>query len=250
MAVTERYFSLEGEQAVVHLPEKPNGFLVLLLGDANHYVEKNTSFWHQNHDRKRFIDALKQEGYTIVYSNQYGKHWGNDEAYRLTMRTIKHALKTEILNGKIHVFAEGMGALIALRLLVDQPQLLRSVVLYNPCLDLKAYSRHEKSNLFFYKRFIKEMKHAYGEDEQVIEEAIAYPSSLWEKTCSETMIRIFHSIFQSTFPLEQHSRPFEESRKDRGAPVELTVFLPGKLLPDFLGPVKRFLANHEQLKKL
>ncbi|MBM7097888.1 MULTISPECIES: alpha/beta hydrolase family protein [Alteribacter] len=250
MAVTERYFQLEGEEAVVHLPEKPNGFLVLILGDANHYVENKTSLWHQHPDRRRFIDALKEEGYTLVYSNQYGKHWGNDEAYRLTMRTIKHALKTEILNGKIHVFAEGMGALIALRMLVQQPDLLRSVVLYNPCLDLEAYRRHEKSNLFFYKRFMKELKGAYGEDEETIEKAIALPSSLWAKTCPETMVRIFHCVFQSTFPLEQHSRPFEEGRKERGAPVELTVFLPGKLWPDFVGPVKRFLASHEQLTKM
>ncbi|TMW71474.1 alpha/beta hydrolase [Alteribacter natronophilus] len=250
MQVTERYFTMEGEQAVVHLPERPNGFLILILGDVNHYVGGNTSLWHQNPDRRRFIELLKNEGYTIVYSNQYGRHWGNEEAYRLTKRVIKETLQTEILNPRFHVFAEGMGALLALRLLADHPDQLRSVVLYNPCLSLKAYLEHERSSLFFYKRFKKELAAAYGEDEAVQEKAVELPSALWKKTCPETMVRIFHCVFQRTYPLDQHSRPFAETLREREAPVELTVFLPGKQLPDFAGPVRKFLAGYNELRKL
>ncbi|PYZ97443.1 alpha/beta hydrolase [Alteribacter lacisalsi] len=250
MAVQERYFIMEGEQAVVHLPERPNGFLILLLGDVNHYVEKNTSLWHQNPGRRQFIELLKEEGYTIVYSNQHGRHWGNDEAYRLTKRVIKETLRTEILNSRIHVFAEGMGALLALRLMADHPGMLRSVVLYNPCLNLKTYLEHEKSNLFFYKRFKKELAEAYGEDEAIQERAVELPSELWKRTCPETMVRIFHCVFERTYPLDQHSRPFAETLRERKAPVELTVFLPGKQLADFAGPVRRFLASRNQLRKL
>ncbi|WP_157811940.1 alpha/beta hydrolase [Alteribacter populi] len=250
MAITERYFQMEGEDAVIHLPERPNGFLLLVLGDANHYVEGKTSLWHQHPDRWLFIDVLKKQGYTIVYSNQYGRHWGNDESYRLAIRLIKQTLKTEILNPKIHVFAEGMGALIALRLLVNQQDLLRSVVLFNPCLNLDAYRNHERTKLFFYKKFMKEMSEAYGEEENVLEKAIQMPSECWKKTCPDTMIRIFHCIFQTPFSLDEHSRLFVNSRKERQAPVELTVFLPGKQLSDFLVSVKNFLSNHEQLMEL
>ncbi|MBL3233616.1 alpha/beta hydrolase, partial [Klebsiella pneumoniae] len=43
MSITERFFYLEKEPCVIYLPEKPNGFSVMLLGDYNYFIENGTS---------------------------------------------------------------------------------------------------------------------------------------------------------------------------------------------------------------
>ena len=47
MSITER-FLLRKEPCVIYLPEKPNGFSVMLLGDYNYFIENGTSLWTQH----------------------------------------------------------------------------------------------------------------------------------------------------------------------------------------------------------
>ena len=63
------------------------------------------------------IQSLLKEGYTVFYSNLYGKNWGSEKAVKLAKRLYEHIIRSEIMNDKIHIIAEGMGALVALKLL-------------------------------------------------------------------------------------------------------------------------------------
>ncbi len=90
---------------------------------------------------KRFVTTWLYD----FYSHLYGANWGSPKAVKLAKQLIYYVLKTEILNERIYVFAEGMGALVALQLMNDLRDQIRAVALLNPCLHLQAQLQHEKS---------------------------------------------------------------------------------------------------------
>lgn len=153
-----RNFRLDTEWNIIHYPEKPQGFGILVIGDERHFVDQNTSFWLQNEGKKIQINDLREAGYTIFYSNLYGKNWGSDKASRLAKRLYEYVIRMEILNEKVHIIAEGMGAIVALKLLQDMNASIRSIILINPILSLKYHLELEKDRKLFYKRLIKEME--------------------------------------------------------------------------------------------
>jgi hypothetical protein len=164
-----RNFQLDTEWNVVHYPQQPTGFGILIIGDERSFVDKENSFWTQNEGRLALINHFKQAGYTVFYSNLYGKNWGSDKAVRLAKQLYDFMMRTEILNGKIHILAEGMGALVALKLVKEMGQGIRSVELLNPVLTLKDQLEHEKENKFFYKKILKEIALSYGLDVKEVE---------------------------------------------------------------------------------
>ncbi|MBX9971964.1 serine aminopeptidase domain-containing protein [Cytobacillus firmus] len=156
-----RNFQLDTEWCMIHYPDKPSGFGILIIGDDRHFVDRNCSFWTQNEGKYLLIKKLREDGYTIFYSNLYGRHWGNDQAVDKAKCLYEHILRTEIINEKIHIVAEGMGALVALRLLHEMSDLIRSAVLINPILSLKHHLDQEKEHKFFYKKLLKELAVSY-----------------------------------------------------------------------------------------
>lgn len=156
-----RNFQLDTEWCMIHYPDKPSGFGILIIGDDRHFVDRNCSFWTQNEGKYLLIKKLREDGYTIFYSNLYGRHWGNDQAVDKAKCLYEHILRTEIINEKIHIIAEGMGALVALRLLHEMSDLIRSAVLINPILSLKHHLEQEKEHKFFYKKLLKELAVSY-----------------------------------------------------------------------------------------
>ncbi|MEK1831510.1 hypothetical protein AAAC51_29320 [Priestia megaterium] len=46
------------------------------MGDKDHFVESSTSLWIQHGGRSQLLQCLQDEGYTVFYSNLYGRHWG------------------------------------------------------------------------------------------------------------------------------------------------------------------------------
>lgn len=156
-----RNFQLESEWNIIHYPKRPTGFGILILGDERHFVDENNSFWLQNEGKLAIINQLKQSGYTIFSSNLYGRNWGSDKAAVLAHRLYQHVLRTEIMNDKIHMLAEGMGALVGIKLLKKMDGKLRSAVFLNPILSLKHHLDQEKKNKFFYKKLTKELEAAY-----------------------------------------------------------------------------------------
>jgi hypothetical protein len=156
-----RNFQLDNEWNIIHYPEKPTGFGILILGDERHFVDARNSFWLQNEGKLSIINKFKESGYTIFSSNLYGRNWGSEKASDLAERLYQYVFRTEILNSKIHIFAEGMGALTAIQLMKKMPGKLRSVVFLNPILSLKSHLEQEREHKFFFKKLSKELETAH-----------------------------------------------------------------------------------------
>ncbi|MFD2443177.1 hydrolase [Bacillus sp. CGMCC 1.16607] len=167
-----RNFILDTEWNMIHYSEKPNGFGILIIGDERHFVDEHKSFWTQNEGKQLLLTQLKESGYTIFYSNLYGKHWGTNRATWLAERLYHHIMRTEILNSKIHIIAEGMGALIVMELLKTLGKEIRSVVFLNPIFSLKYHLEQEKEHKFFYKKLLNEISHAYECERRMVDDKI------------------------------------------------------------------------------
>lgn len=209
MSITERFFYLEKEPCVIYLPEKPNGFCVMLLGDYNYFIENGTSLWMQHEGRASFLNGLIQKGYTVFSSNLYGRHWGNDQSVRLAKRLYHVVMRKETLNEKIHILADGMGALVALEMMNQYPECVRSVVMLSPCLDLPAYVEFEKEHKFFYKRLVRELLLAYDVKEAELAAQIKKKSFLNLPSC--VPVKIFVST-QEKKERKQLLREYEKKR--------------------------------------
>jgi hypothetical protein len=164
-----RNFQMDTEWNIIHYPNKPTGFGILIIGDERQFVDENKCFWTQNEGKLAIINQLKNSGYTIFSSNLYGRNWGSENAVELAQRLYHHVIRSEILNNKIHILAEGMGALVALRLMEKMKGEIRSVVLLNPILSLKFHLEIEKEHKFFYKKLLKELSAAYHTDQKTLE---------------------------------------------------------------------------------
>jgi hypothetical protein len=149
---------------IIHYPGKPTGFGILIIGDERHFVDDSKCFWTQNEGKLAIINQLKESGYTIFSSNLYGRNWGSDQAVDLAQRLYQQVIRSEILNNKVHLIAEGMGALVAVKLMEKMKGQLRSVVLLNPILSLKKHIELEKEHKFFYKKLVREVTAAHKID--------------------------------------------------------------------------------------
>ncbi|WP_026676116.1 hypothetical protein [Fictibacillus gelatini] len=242
MSIEERFFNVDGQWNVIHLPKKPSGFGVMILGDLNHFVDEKTSLWKQN-ERLWLIQHLRNRGYTCFYSNLYGRNWGSPKAITLAKRLYHHVIKSEILNPKIHLLAEGMGALVALKLMEEMQGNIRSCLLINPCLDLKGHFYQMKLNRLFYKQTVKEIGAAYGIANKNVEPFVETLADL-SAYQSAVPVKIWHAASGVQFPFKVHSRKYEEIRYHLHAPIELSIHLPEKRLS--LGNITDFYKLYEK----
>ncbi|MEH7097575.1 hydrolase [Neobacillus vireti] len=167
-----RNFQMDTQWNIIHYPEKPKGFGILIIGDERHFVDESKCFWTQNEGKLAIVNELKDAGYTIFSSNLYGRNWGSEDAVELAQRLYQHIIRSEILNNKIHVLAEGMGALAAIKLLEKMKGSIRSLVLLNPILSLKNHLELEKEHKFFYKKLMRELTAAHQIDQATLENEI------------------------------------------------------------------------------
>jgi hypothetical protein len=172
LSMENRNFQMDTQWNIIHYPGKPTGFGILIIGDERHFVDESKCFWTQNEGKLAIINELKEKGYTIFSSNLYGRNWGSESAVELAQRLYQHVIRSEILNHKIHVLAEGMGALVALRLMEKMKGCIRSVILLNPILSLKHHLEQEKEHKFFYKKLMRELSAAHKIDQTLIESTI------------------------------------------------------------------------------
>jgi len=176
-------FQFEQQWCMVHYPERPNGFAIFIIGDMQHYVNENTSFWLENKGKEMMISAFTNEGYLVYYSNLFGRNWGNDTAVKHAFRLYQYIIRQEILNNKIHVLAEGMGALVAVKLIPLLKEHMRSLVLISPCISLQSHINQEQRGKFFYKKLLKEIEIAFKEqDEDCLEN--------WKKDYAMNLLEI------------------------------------------------------------
>ncbi|WP_078555222.1 alpha/beta hydrolase family protein [Bacillus alkalicellulosilyticus] len=245
MSVNERFFKIGDQWNVVHLPQQPNGFGILIVGDVNHYVNENSSSWLQHPDRQMLIKQLTDKGYTVFSSHLFGNHWGSDQACHLAIQLYHMVMKQEILNKKIHIIGEGMGALAVLKLMKLMEANIRSVALINPCLHLYRYFKKERKNKLFYKRLLYELAEAYGVDKKEVEDKVLKPNHLWN--VGDTIpIKIFHDTRERVYSFEEHSRRFERYRKQLGYPIEMSLFLPGKSFTYFTNRLNNHFKKYEK----
>ncbi len=214
---------------MIHYPNKPNGFGILIIGDEKHFVTDKGSFWTQNEGKLELLQKFKESGYTIFYSNLYRKNWGNEKAVRLSRRLYEHVIRSEILNGKIHLLAEGMGALIALKLMGEMgPGLIRTCVFINPILSLKDHLEMEKEHKFFYKKLLKEIANAFQIDLLQVENEIKIKKEGFEDT-GNIPVRIIHIMSDArTFNQSNHIKGLLEKWKEKEPPVSICFLLPEK----------------------
>ncbi len=225
MSIDKRTFQIDNQWNIIHLPKRPNGFAVMIIGDYIHYVDEHTSLWKQNTERANLIHSLKNQGYTIFYSNLYGRHWGSPAAVIFAKRLYHYVMKHEILNPNIHLIAEGMGSLVALRLMEDMENQIRSALFINPCMDLKHHFNHERQNRLFFKRLIREISSAYQVQEDDIEFLIDGLPSIKDLK-AKTPAQIWHAARGVAFNFKEHSRPYEKRRLDIQAPISLFINVP------------------------
>ncbi|HEX6923008.1 MAG TPA: alpha/beta hydrolase [Bacillales bacterium] len=221
----KRTFKLDEQWCFLHLPEKPNGFAVMVIGDTNHYVNEKSSLWEEQEDRRQLLDTLLFEGYTVIYSNLYGKHWGNPDSCRLAEDLVHLIMKEETLNSGIHLLAEGMGALTALGLMENSALEIRSAAFINPCMDLNVYIKDVKETKWFYKRLLQQISEAYRVPIHSVRKLVSRAQSL-EDYQSKVPVQIWHSTARTFYPFRVHSRPYERNRKKLGSPITLLLHVP------------------------
>ncbi|MFJ7745714.1 hydrolase [Peribacillus sp. NPDC097295] len=238
----QRTFQIEDQWNIVYYPEQPSGFSVLVIGDRSSFVDKDSSFWLQHPGRLRILEYLKQSGYTLFSSNFYGANWGSSKALALSLNLYMLFMKNEIVNRKIHVLAEGTGALLALKLMKEMGSQIRSVVLIDPILSLKVQLEKEKENKFFYKKWLSEAAAAHELDPTEMEKEIidsheqAFPENIPVK-----VILVFGS-----FRKEQASF-YRRIQRTRRAHLHLTYLLAEKRYKIPYQIQKFFKENEESL---
>ncbi|WP_209121838.1 alpha/beta fold hydrolase [Alkalihalobacillus sp. BA299] len=245
MGVCERFFCIHEQWSVVHLPEKPNGFAILLIGDINHFVNEKTSLWLQHPERFKFINTLRKEGYTIFTSNFFGRHWGSDKACQLAESLYYFIMKREILNHHIHIVAEGMGALLALKLFERMRENIRSAILINPCLSLYRHYKAEQNDRLFYKRLLSELSQAYDIKKAEVEEKVVIKNNDWQHH-NQIPLHIYHETSYRRYRFEEHSKRYEKYRSKQNSPIKLTLYLPGKSISYFSKPIFSFFHQYEK----
>lgn len=239
-----RIFWLDNEPCVVHLPEKPNGYLIIYLGDVEHEVTKESSFWWEHPERRKLLMSLLDEGYTLFTSRLYGRNWGSSRAVHLLDQLYQTIIRKEILNPYIHILAEGMGALTALKFSTYYPSRIRSMVLINPCIDLKKHYEDEKSNQLFFKRLNKELEKAYEVSTKRLEEKVITPFRL-EDFVTNVPIKIFNDPSEKKYPFKSHARRFEQIQSIYGNKVDFSLTV-RPYFPRINRHILSFFQSYEQ----
>ncbi|WP_223700704.1 alpha/beta fold hydrolase [Sutcliffiella deserti] len=243
MDVSVRFFQMGGEWNAVHVPEKPNGFGVLIIGDTNHFVDEFNSLWIQHIGRNRIINEIVEAGYTVFYSNLFGAHWGSTRSVNQARQLYHYIQKQEILNEKIHILAEGMGALTALQLADMMPGNIRSIALINPCINLQVQMNHEKDRKFFYKKLKKELANAYNISIDQIDDYRDFPAL--KNFQSDKPVKIWQTTTNNTFDPNLHCKAYEEYRRKMGVPIIVTYHLIEKRYA-YASSICQFFRKYEQ----
>lgn len=246
MSCYKSVYQIDDQWNVLHLPNQPNGFAIMIIGDTHHYVNEDSNLWEESTSHHLLLQTLLQEGYTVFYSNLYGHHWGNLHSQKLAEDLIHNVLGRGILNRKIHLLAEGMGALTALNLMEYDHEKIRSCVLINPLLDLQKYLKSVKEMKWFYKRMLLEIARAYHVPVAEVENHISRKKPLADYK-TNVSVKIWHSTERSVYPFTVHSRPYAKNREKLGSPITLMIHFPEHQLKHRKEICAFFKENEKQL---
>lgn len=162
-----RRFVLNDEPCIIHYPEKPNGFGILVIGNRHEFVPRSGEhYWQRNETRRKILTQLLADGYTVYFSNLLGQHMGNEEAVERAGDLYEYVKRTEILNDKIHIIAEELGAKIAIGFLKRHEDNVRSILFVNPVFSLQWMAELLEEQPFLYRRFLQDIAKAYQFEEE------------------------------------------------------------------------------------
>lgn len=229
-----RSFQYDEQWNIVYYPTKPSGFSVFIIGDHHHYVQNQDSYWLNHPSRFQLLKQLSKNGYTCFSSNLYGEHWGNERAVQFAKDLYHIVMKAETLNEKIHLFAEGKGALVALKLLPHLQEYIRSVVLLNPCLSLKEKWEHEKDHKIYFKPFLKEITKAFGEKTEQFEDV---------RTPLNVPLKVIHVMGNDK---KKQFLLYQDLRRRNNSDTEIVYLLPEKRYKVTF-ETARFFKQHESV---
>ncbi|MEQ6375480.1 hypothetical protein RZN22_02910 [Bacillaceae bacterium S4-13-58] len=217
-----RMFHLKQEPCFVHVPNKPNGFAILYLGDQGQRVDEDHTFWWENPNRKEILRGLLDQGYVLFTSRLFMDHWGNDRSIELLDHLYHKVVRTEIINSRIHVLAEGMGALAALKWGSKSNQYIRSFVFLSPCIDLNEYYKKESENRVGKQRIRKQIAKAYNMEKEDLDEIEKQEETIFEDY-NEWISTIPSILFQDpkdgSYPVESHGRKWESKLQEEDTAV-------------------------------
>jgi hypothetical protein len=203
--INHKTFQLNKEWTTIFYPEQPSGFAVMLLGGDKHYINEKANFWLDHPGKKQMLEYLLKRGYTVFSSYLSGEHWGNAEAADLATEMYAFFIRKEIVNERIHIIAEGTGALVLDTICQKLKEKVRSVVLLNPILSVKQSYEKEEINKFFFKKMKKELYQAYHLDDHTFEEWMEKKPDM---TLSKDMpVLILHVLdkLESNLPIKYNS---------------------------------------------
>lgn len=237
---------MNGKWNVKYLPEKPNGFGVYLLNGQNYAVEKSSSIWNTHPEKQVFLERLLEHGYTVLTSELAPNHWGNEAACMDSEQLIHLLLKTEIVNKRIHLFAEGWGAIAAIKLLRRKRFDIRSMLFFNPCIYLEAYYEQEKQNRLYYKKMTHELSAAYGvKPERMNVQWVRQLSGL-SLQHEWSPLLLIHRVDEKRYPFPVHSRRLEQELLQKKQPVQLRLFSSARPFHAIAEPALDFFQKHER----
>jgi hypothetical protein len=190
MCILKRKFKIEDEHCVSYIPERPNGFGVMIIGDYSNYITENGWFWEDSLGRLSIINKLLESGYTIFSVNLTTKHWGNENAFSKLVKLYHYIIRHEIINKKIHLLTEGIGA-VFINELVTKMGCIRSITCIDPHFNLKDCISLEENQKIFYKRTLNEISDAYQIRHDKLNNFI---NNLDEQSRINTPVRIYTSI--------------------------------------------------------
>ncbi len=168
--INQKTFQLNKEWTTIFYPEQPSGFAVMLLGGEKHYINEKANYWLDHPGKKQMLEYLLNRGYTVFSSYLSGTHWGNAEAAELAIEMYAFFIRKEIVNERIHIIAEGTGALLLDTICHKLKGKVRSIVLLNPILSVKKSYEKEEINKFFVKKMKNELYEAYQLNDQTFKE--------------------------------------------------------------------------------
>jgi hypothetical protein len=245
MSLNETFFKIENQWNLLFFPERPNGFAVLIIGEHPNSVEADTSIWHQHPERFSFIHSLLNEGYTVFTSELFGKHWGSSRAVDYMEQLYHLIYKRALLNKKVHLIAEGSGALVTQGLLKRRPEVIRSAFFINPCMYLDAFAKQEEQNKLYYKRFIREFLTAHGLSQDELDPSVFKRQLSLNEFNECPPLHIIHDVTNKRYPFEQHSRPFTKECEDNNIPITLSLHGGSKSYSSFIHPALKFFKKTE-----
>lgn len=202
MTKKDLFIELNGQMNYIGVPEKPNGYGILILGGENTYVKNGEKDFDKNEHITKLVNDLIDKGYIIGYSNSHNKSWGSPLAKQDILYLQTYMSEQFHLNPSFHVIGISMGGILALDLLTDDAFDMKTMVLYKPIMDLKRH-REYILNIKKIDEIGEELSTAYHLNIHSIDNLLE-SSNILKKKFKFIPIKVMHGKVDTIIPYENN----------------------------------------------